>query len=84
MKCDRAHLSTMINEDGCAILEASMGTITTLNSTGAFIWQALERGEALDTITANLARETGEPLRNVKPDVLKFVDAMKKAHLLAD
>jgi hypothetical protein len=83
MKRDHLDLCTMVNEDGCAILNARAGTITTLNATGTFIWKALERGEELDIIAENLARETGEQTQRIKSDVLQFVDAMKKECLLA-
>jgi Coenzyme PQQ synthesis protein D (PqqD) len=78
---DNLHLRTMVNADGAAILDTKRGKISTLNTTGAYVWQALERGEDVETIAVNLARETGEQLDRLKRDVLEFIDDLKKQHL---
>lgn len=83
MKTERAHLRAVVNQDGAAILNSRTGTITTFNATGALVWQALERGEDLNTIGQELARETGEEIDVLKKDLLEFIDAMKKNDLLA-
>jgi len=77
-----AHLNAIANEDGAVILDAHSGTISTLNSSGAFVWQALERGEAVENIVANLARETTEKLETVRKDVLAFINALESNHLM--
>jgi len=77
-----AHLNAIANEDGAAILDAQSGTISTLNSSGAFVWQALERGEAVENIVANIARETTEKLETVRKDVLAFINALESNHLM--
>jgi hypothetical protein len=78
----RSHMSTIVSEDGATILNVEAGTITTLNPTGAYVWQALERGEAPGTITADLARETGEQTERVKVDVQRFIDSLKAHNLV--
>jgi hypothetical protein len=83
MRAESSHLRAIVNQDGAAILNSMAGTITTLNSTGAFVWQGLERGEDVDIIAQNLARETGEEVDAIKTDLYEFVDAMKKEKLLA-
>jgi hypothetical protein len=83
MANEQSHFRTIVNQDGAVILNTTTGDITTLNSTGAFIWQALERGEALETIAADLARETGEQVDSLKRDVLEFIDALKGQRLLS-
>jgi hypothetical protein len=82
MRYSSTHLRTIANQDGAVILNSAAGTITTLNSTGAFVWQALERGENQDAIVADLARETGEQVDTLERDVQKFIDALKKQNLL--
>ncbi len=82
MRDSSTHLRTIANQDGAVILNSAAGTITTLNSTGAFVWQALERGENQDAIVADLARETGERVDTLERDVRKFIDALKNQHLL--
>jgi hypothetical protein len=82
MRNSSTHLRTIANQDGAVILNFAAGTITTLNSSGAFVWQALQRGENQDAIVADLARETGEQVDTLERDVRKFMDALKNQHLL--
>ena len=84
MRDSSTHLRTIANQDGAVILNSTAGTITTLNSTGAFVWQGLERGESADMIAQNLARETGEEVAAIRNDLLEFIDCMKKAKLSTD
>jgi hypothetical protein len=81
MRDSGTHLRTIANQDGAVILNSAAGTITTLNSTGAFVWQGLKRGEDVDMIAQNLARETGEEVTAIRYDLLEFIDSMKKAKL---
>ncbi len=82
MRDSSTHLQTITNQDGAAILDMDRNRISMLNSTGALVWQALERGELVDTIIANLARETGGDFAVVDRDVRKFLDTLKQKHLL--
>ena len=82
MASQHTHLRTIANQDGAAILDTKAGRITTLNSSGAFVWQALERGEGIETIAEHLVRETGGPMEIVKEDVAEFIEALKKQDLL--
>jgi hypothetical protein len=66
MANELSHLRTMVNQDGAAILDTKLGQISTLNTTGAYVWQALERGEAMQTIVASLVRETDEEVALVE------------------
>lgn len=77
------NLRTIVNEDGAVILDTRLGTISTLNTTGAYIWQALERGDSLEAIAASLAQETGEQIDVVKRDVREFMDSLKSQQLLS-
>jgi len=82
MKDSSLHLQTIANQDGAVILNSSAGTITTLNSTGAFVWRGLQSGESADTIARDLSRTTDEDPNVIRSDVAEFVDAMKKGKLL--
>lgn len=84
MVSQHTHLRAIANQDGAVILDTNAGRITTLNSTGAYVWRALERGEAIGTIAESLARETGEPIEAVKVDLADFIDALKNQNLLWD
>lgn len=77
-----AHLHSVVDPDGAAILDIDRGLISTLNPTGAYVWQALQRGEAVETIVTNLARETGEQATTVERDVRDFIGRLKEQHLL--
>jgi hypothetical protein len=70
------HLRIATNEDGAAVLDTDCGTLTTLNPTGAFIWQALERGEDERAIVQHLAGATGEAAETVARDVEAFMAAL--------
>jgi Coenzyme PQQ synthesis protein D (PqqD) len=72
-----SHLRSMADEDGAAILNVHAGTISTLNTTGAYVWHALERGEDLEAIATNLATESGEPVEVVRKDVEEFLHALR-------
>jgi hypothetical protein len=78
---DNSHLRTMMNASGAVILDTKRGKILTLNPTGAYVWQALERGEELAAIVAALARKTGEQADVLERDVRKFMDALHEQHL---
>jgi hypothetical protein len=79
---DHAHLRTIVNQDGAAILDTKAGRISTLNASGAYVWQALEHGDEIETIADGLSRQTGESLEVVKRDLVDFVEALKKHDLL--
>ena len=77
------HRRTIVNEDGAVILDTKLGTISTLNPTGAYIWQALERGDSSEAIATSLAQETGEQLDRVERDVREFIDSLKEQQLFS-
>jgi hypothetical protein len=80
---DNSHLRTIVNQDGAAVLDTKRGSIATLNATGAYVWQGLERGESLETIIANLSRETGAQPEVVGRDVMDFVETLRAQQLLS-
>ena len=76
-------LKAIVNEDGAVILDIEHDSMSTLNPTGAYVWQGLQRGETIETITANLASETGEDPLLVERDVREFVAELQQKHLMA-
>jgi Coenzyme PQQ synthesis protein D (PqqD). len=72
-----------MNADGAAILDTEVGQITTLNPTGAMVWQSLRRGESLDRVAVDIARETGEEIEAVKSDLKDFIEELRKKNLLS-
>lgn len=82
MTVQNPRFRVILNQDGAALLDTNAGKITTLNSSGAFVWQALERGEEVETIIEGLARTMGEHMEVIRGDVLGFVEVLKKQDLL--
>ncbi len=82
MRDSSTQLRAITNQDGAVILDTKRGMISTLNPTGAFIWQALGRGEELEAIVVSLAREMGEDPNVIKQDVNEFIADLKGQHLL--
>jgi hypothetical protein len=80
---DKARLRTIVNQDGAAVLDTEKGTISTLNTTGAYIWQAMERGEHEGDIVDQLARETGESPETIRDDVKDFIAALREQKMLS-
>jgi hypothetical protein len=78
-----SHLRSVATEDGAAVLDTELGTLTTLNPTGAYIWKALERGESEEMIVAGLARETGVSANTVERDVHDFIASLEACRLIA-
>jgi hypothetical protein len=83
MAAGNTHLHAVADQDGAAILDIERGSISTLNSTGAYIWQGLERGEPLETIVAHLVHETGEEMYVIERDVHEFIADLREKHLMS-
>ena len=76
-------LRTMQHEDGAAVLNIRRGIISTFNETGAYIWDALQRGDSVEAIVAKLAHETGVATDVVEADVIAFLNDLKRHNLLS-
>ncbi|MCU1226200.1 MAG: hypothetical protein JWQ42_4293 [Edaphobacter sp.] len=75
-------LSTVVNQDGAAVLDVSRNQITTLNSTGGFIWERLRQGRTVEQAIDDLAIESNTDPLIVKGDVIKFLEQLKADVLL--
>jgi hypothetical protein len=76
-----SRLKAVVTIDGAAILDIERNSISTLNRTGAFVWQGLQREQSLESIIAALASETGEDTELVELDVRAFVQELQKQKL---
>lgn len=76
------NLRSVIDRDGAVVLDIDSGTITTLNVTGAFIWQELRHGRSADAIITRLAERSGEPISSVAGDVRDFLEVLRARNLL--
>jgi hypothetical protein len=77
------NIRSVVDHDGAVILDIPRNTMTTLNPTGAYVWERLQRGMLLDEIVAELARETGTDVTVIAADVVAFMEELKSKHLLA-
>lgn len=76
-------LRTVANADGAAVLNIGQGTISTLNVTGAYLWEALGRGASTEAIVRELVEKTGESEEVIAADVQEFLSALKAHDLTA-
>ena len=76
------HLHSIIDHDGAVILDVPRNAITTLDATGAYIWERLQRGLQDDAVVAELAHDTGTDESIVAKDVREFMEQLKSRHLV--
>jgi hypothetical protein len=74
-------LRAVVTQDGAAILDIERNSLSTLNRTGSYVWQRLQREESIEAIIASLAGETGEETSVVERDVRAFVQELQEKHL---
>ena len=82
MGATTSQLHTVVDQDGGAILDIGHGQITTLNPSGAFVWQALQRGESVESIVAGISLDSGEAALTVERDVRGFIQSLRESNLL--
>ena len=77
-----AHLRTVVSQDGAAILDVSRNRIVTLNSTGGFVWERLQKGSSPRQIVDELAEESGSDASLVELGVSRFLERLRTECLL--
>ena len=82
MSLSSTHLRSVVDQDGAVILDMERNAMSTLNSTGAYVWDGLQRGQSIDEIIESLARETGTDRLLVDQDVHAFMHDLKLKHLM--
>jgi hypothetical protein len=78
-----AHLRSIVDHDGAVILDIPHNAITTLDSTGAYVWERLQRGLQVNAIVRELADETGVEESVVAKDIEEFMEQLKSKHLVS-
>jgi hypothetical protein len=76
------HIRSVVDHDGAVILDIPRNAMTTLDSTGAYVWDRLQRGLQVDAIVAELARDTGADESIVARDVEEFLEQLKSKRLV--
>ena len=75
-------IRSIVDHDGAVILDIPRNAMTTLDSTGAYVWERLQRGLQIDAIVAELAHDTGADESVVSKDVEEFMEQLKSKHLV--
>jgi len=78
----KQELKSLVTAEGAMILDISADELTTLNSTGGYVWGGLRDGKSVDVIAAELAKETGQDPAVVASDVQEFVEQLTARHLV--
>ena len=77
-----SQLRTVVNPDGAAILDIPRNQITTLNSTGGFVWERLQRGFSIEQVIQDLSVEANADPTIVERDVNAFLAQLRSKQLL--
>jgi hypothetical protein len=77
------HVRSIVDHDGAVILDMPRNAMTTVDSTGGYIWERLQRGLQVDAIVAELSRDTGADELMVARDVEEFMEQLKSRHLIS-
>jgi hypothetical protein len=77
------NLRSIVDHDGAVILDIPHNAMSTLNPTGAYIWERLQRGVPITEIVSELSRDTGTDEAVVASDVEGFMNQLKSKQLIA-
>ncbi len=76
------NIRSIVDQDGAVILDIPRNAMITLDATGAYVWERLQRGLQIDAIISELARDTGADEVMIAKDVDAFMDQLKSRHLV--
>ncbi len=76
------NLRSIVDHDGAVILDIPRHAMTTLDSTGAYVWERLTQGKQVTEIVEELARDTGADEALIARDVADFLEQLKAKHLV--
>jgi hypothetical protein len=76
------NVRSIVDHDGAVILDIPHNTMVTLDATGAYVWQRLERGLQVGAIVAELARDTSADEGVIARDVAVFMEQLKSKRLV--
>jgi hypothetical protein len=78
------HVRSFGDQDGGVLLDSSRDAITTIDATGAFVWERLKAGKSVDQVISELSIETHMDREIVRRDVENFVRDLQSRDLLVD
>jgi hypothetical protein len=76
------NIRSVVDHDGAVLLDIPRNAMTTLNSTGAYVWERLNRGMSVAAVVAELSKDTGVDEAIVGADVEVFLEELKSRHLM--
>ena len=76
------NIRSVVDHDGAVLLDSPRNAMTTLNSTGAYVWERLNRGMSVAAVVAELSKDTGVDEAIVGADVEVFLEELKSRHLM--
>jgi len=82
MASPTSYLRSVVDANGAVVLDVEHDVIVTLNSTGGYIWERLQRQDSLDDIVRDLVSETEADTAVVDGDVHAFVEQLEARGLL--
>jgi hypothetical protein len=77
-----AHLKIVANSDGAVILDVARNEITTMNPSGALVWELLRQGFSVAAIAHQLAEKTNTEISVVEQDIRDFLEDLGRRALL--
>lgn len=84
MNLHAAHLRCTNQPEGTVVLDTARGVLSTLNSTGGFIWQGLQDGKSQEEIVRLLVAETDGSEEIIAQDVAAFAAELEANALLPE
>lgn len=78
------NLRSLVTAEGAMILDIAADEMTTLNSTGGYVWAGIRAGKTVEAIVADLAAETGQDRAVIAIDVNEFVKQLAMKGLVSD
>jgi hypothetical protein len=78
----KSELRSLVTPEGATILDISKDELTTLNSTGGYVWMRLRKGDEVEKIVADLAEETSQDPSAIRDDVHEFIEQLAEKHLV--
>jgi hypothetical protein len=77
------NIRSAVSDDGGTLLDLEKGVLYSLNSTGARIWDHLQKGLATASILEVIAREFSVPIKQVATDLHIFLRKLEARELLS-
>lgn len=77
------HIRAVITSDGAVLLDIQHDTITTLNTTGGYIWTKLQAGKTIDETIHDLASDADQDPLVIEHDVKQFLDQLIANRILS-